>query len=100
MSKCKKCGGCCSGLILEIYEHDLIREPKLREFARLMDGDGNGGKIEFESDFDREYALPTPCPMLNEDNQCSIYPTRPYSCVAFNIGGKDQEKCDMVAKVN
>ena len=33
--------------------------------------------------FDKEYALPTPCPFLR-NNRCSIHPTRPNICVAYS----------------
>lgn len=81
--ECKQCGHCCRGLLLEIGEHDVLREPKLLEFATLLDGHGS---IEWEDDLEKEYALPTPCPFL-KDNKCSIYPTRPNVCVGFKVGG-------------
>ena len=82
--KCKECGMCCSQMILEIGHLDILREPRLAEFAELCDGNG---KITFESDLEKEYLLPSPCPFLTVDMQCSIYPTRPNICVAMEAGG-------------
>jgi len=50
--------------------------------------DGNG-KIEYESEWEKEYALPIPCPFLGVDNLCTIYFTRPNICV-FLQPGDDQ----------
>ena len=76
--KCQKCGHCCRNLIIEIGEHDVLRESKLLEYAEPFNGDG-------ERELDREYLLTTPCPFL-ADNKCSIYPKRPNVCVGFKFG--------------
>jgi len=86
--QCKKCGKCCHTFIIEIGQLDVVREPRLLEHAKLLDGNG---KIEHESDYEKEYLLAAgetmPCPFL-VDNKCSIYPTRPNCCVAFEAGGQ------------
>ena len=95
MSKCNKCGECCKSMILEVDCLDILREPKLAEHAKLMDGDGKGGKVKFASKWVEEYSLPTPCPFQTicigsiVHNNCSIYKTRPNMCVAFNALGDD-----------
>jgi len=86
---CLKCGSCCRELILEIEHLDIVREPKLLEYATLLDGHG---QITYDSDWEKEYMLPAPCPFL-VDNQCSIYPTRPNICVGFDPDGDEKEKC-------
>ena len=59
---CNKCGKCCSELIIELTEVDLLREPRLREHAVLMDGNG---RLEWENDLDREYSMPPGrCPAM------------------------------------
>ena len=91
---CKQCGHCCKSLILEIGEHDILREPKLLSYVRLLNG---GGEIEWEVELDREYILPTPCPFLKE-NKCTIYQTRPNVCVGFRPGSeqcKQNPECIM-----
>lgn len=84
--KCDECGACCSGaLIVEIQQLDVVREPKLLDRAKLMDGNG---KIEYESDWEKVYLLAAsnPCPLLGPDCRCTIYPTRPNVCVAMEAG--------------
>lgn len=83
---CQKCGACCRRLIIEITHLDVVREPRLLEVATLMDAD-----LGHESDWDKEYHLPVPCGFL-VDNQCSIYPTRPNVCVAFDPDGDEREQ--------
>ena len=90
MEICELCGHCCRDLIIEITEHDVLREPRLLAHAVLLDGDGEGGRIEYngwDERLDRVYRLPSPCPFL-VDNKCGIYPTRPNVCVGFEPGGE------------
>jgi len=79
MFDCKKCWRCCRELKLEIMELDLIREPKLREYAIQI----TIWWEEKNNPFDQAYILPNPCP-FQIDNKCSIYWTRPNICVAFS----------------
>lgn len=85
---CKKCAGCCSQMIVEITHLDIIREPRLEQYAELLD---EHGKIVFENDMEKEYLLACgqskPCAFL-KDSKCEIYPTRPNTCVAFEPGGE------------
>lgn len=93
--ECDSCGLCCSGsLIIEIYQLDVVREPKLLDVASLMDGNG---KIVYEDESDKEYLLAAsePCDFLNDDKGCSIYPTRPNTCIAFEAGSY---KCQALRK--
>ncbi len=89
--ECDKCGACCEKLIVEIDELDLVREPKLRGVATLMDGCGS---IQYDSVWEKEYLLTCaePCPMLSDDKTCSVYPTRPNACVAMQAG---DEQCQI-----
>ena len=65
---------------MEIVELDLIREPKLKLYAEPLDG-----KWDENNPFDKAYALPSPCPML-DGNKCTIYKSRPNVCVAYDRG--------------
>jgi Fe-S-cluster containining protein len=84
---CRRCGACCRSLIIEIDHIDVVREPRLLEHATLMDGG-----FQFENDWQKQYLLAAghsmPCPMLGADGLCTIYPTRPNCCVAFEAGGE------------
>jgi Fe-S-cluster containining protein len=97
MANCLKCGRCCRHLIVEIGCHDIVREPKLAAVAKpfrgvggpcgfVGDGEGCGETIH-----DQPCHLLTadkPCPMLGEDGLCTIYSTRPNTCVGFPAGGQ------------
>ncbi len=88
---CKRCGACCRRSIIEIHHLDIVREPRLLEVAELLDGNG---RIQYASDWEKEYSLPMPCAFL-VDNKCSIYPTRPNVCVTFDPDGDEKDKCEM-----
>jgi Fe-S-cluster containining protein len=101
--ECDRCGACCTQLIIEIDELDLIREPRLipasepfrvPEGMVLADGDGEP-REEIVPGYGAGAMLacgPTrPCPMLTPGG-CSIYPTRPNCCVAMQAG---DEQCQM-----
>jgi len=87
--QCLRCGSCCRRTIIDdIYEVDLIREPKLRKYVEPMRIDPNFW------DGVKRYFLRTPCPFLIVNvgginhNLCSIYHTRPTICVALEPGSK------------
>lgn len=83
---CADCGLCCQKLIIEIEHIDVVREPALRDCCRKLDGRGT---IEFDSVWETPYLLSLRgCPMLDENKRCTIYPTRPNTCVAFEAGGE------------
>jgi len=89
--KCQKCGHCCSKLIVEIGQLDVIREPRLLKgliTSKPLDSEDsiNSEPLYSEDEPDELYGLKIPCPFLMEDNKCSIYPTRPNICVSFNFG--------------
>ena len=91
--ECKKCGKCCGLIIDEVYDLDVIREPRLK--PHLTECRNEPGR----------YFLKTPCPFLVR-KQCSIYPTRPNICVAFEVGTnqccphwteRDKELCENIS---
>ena len=81
--ECDRCGLCCRDLIVEIGHVDVVREPKLR--TAIIEAHAAG-----PDDWEAEYILCAckPCPMLGADNLCTIYPTRPNVCVAFEAGSE------------
>jgi Fe-S-cluster containining protein len=87
MDVCLDCGLCCKKLIVEIEHLDVVREPRLLNKATLMDGNGS---ITFNSDWEKSYLLACgePCPFLDGITRfrCGIYPTRPNTCVGFEVG--------------
>lgn len=74
--KCRQCGRCCEDTIVEFDIIDVRREPKLKKYWKW----GN--------DYDKIGTFPPgPCPFLKKQT-CSIYPTRPAICVAFDPGSR------------
>jgi Fe-S-cluster containining protein len=101
--ECDQCGACCKFPIIEIDAIDLAREPKLQAVVKPFRHDG----LQFDDEEDREeyervgplvpgfeagamlaVGSAYPCPMIGEGNLCSIYPTRPSCCVAFQAGSR------------
>lgn len=92
--ECDKCGACCKGsLIVEADEIDVMREPRLIQADRHYAPLGVPKTLELlRTDFGRAVIISCghACPFLGEDNLCSIHPTRPNVCVAFEAG---DEQC-------
>ena len=91
--QCDCCSACCNGhLIVEVYDLDVLREPKLatagiRDWAALLT------RKELMAELEQEGKCLTiacgedrPCVFLRQDGRCSIYPTRPNACVAMQAG--------------
>jgi Fe-S-cluster containining protein len=93
--ECDLCGACCRGhLIVEAYEIDLLREPRLasadphycgRPLSDVQHELADEGKCIV-------LAAARPCMFLNSDCRCQIYPTRPNACVAMEAG---DEQCQL-----
>lgn len=82
--ECDGCGECCRQKLVDVYEVDVLREPRVG--ARMsplrepgLDDEigylncGSGGK----------------CFFLDDGNRCGIYPTRPSVCVYFAAGSDE-----------
>jgi Fe-S-cluster containining protein len=114
---CQQCGLCCRKLIIEIGCLDVLREPRLASVARpirpLADeglkqpyrhSEPCGFDDDDEGDCEPAHEYPCHmltigkrCPMLGDDNKCTIYPTRPNVCVGFRPGGKQCRELREVA---
>lgn len=83
--ECDGCGLCCSSLIIEADAADVLREPRIHERTKHM----NGGRTPLLDSawflYDKETKS---CPFLDKDKRCEIYPTRPGCCVRFQAGSK------------
>src|SRR5687768_8433697 len=88
--ECDKCGACCKGnLIVEADEIDVMREPRLIQADRHYRELGVTKSLELlRTDVGRAVIISCgeACPFLGMYNACSIYPTRPNTCVAFEAG--------------
>lgn len=65
-------------MIVEIYEFDIWREPKLKDAIDPFKDDSDYAGL-------LACGKSKPCAFL-KDNKCEIYPTRPTCCVAFEPG--------------
>jgi Fe-S-cluster containining protein len=93
--KCDRCGACCKGhLVVEAYEIDVLREP------RLISADPHYADKSLEealSELQDEFkcvlvAGGQACMFLDRSNRCSIYRTRPNDCVAMQAGDEQCQK--------
>ena len=78
--ECDCCGACCQGhLIVEAYDLDLLREPRLAAAAILpaqRDMDARDLMVELEQHGKCLLiagGTDCPCKFLGEDNRCGIY---------------------------
>ena len=92
--ECDMCGACCRSLILEgVYDLDIRREPQLRDHAYAVssDEDSNGwGQMHSLCKVDGA------CSLLGPDNECQVYPTRPFMCLYLQPG---DEQCQLARDI-
>lgn len=74
---CKRCGFCCKSCnaMLSKQDIDLLCRYLECSFEEL-----------YEKYMDKNARIPylkLPCPFLNEDNECDVYPARPKTCREF-----------------
>lgn len=81
--ECDGCGACCRTKLVDVYEVDLLREPRLgRHMLPVRDGlDGEIGYLNCLAE--------QRCPFLDNENRCSVYLQRPTVCVLFPAGGEE-----------
>lgn len=82
--ECDRCGACCKHGPVDLYAVDLLREPRLDEHALLYRKTEPDGRVG--------YLLPAPeigCPLLDEQDCCSIHATRPSVCAALAPGSEE-----------
>ena len=86
---CDQCGACCKGhLIVEAESLDVLREPRLIDADKYHIGKSVRQVVdEIENEMKIvTLACGTVCSFLGADNRCTIYPTRPNSCVGMQAG--------------
>ena len=88
------CGACCKGhLIVECDDLDVQREPRLIEVDQWHAGKPAYEVVKGIREEWKAVILPGPCPFLDGQSRCDVYPTRPNACVAFEPGS---ESCQEV----
>lgn len=90
--ECDQCGACCQELIVTVYELDLWREPQLKEHVRIYREPGIDGDIGMLA-----CGSQLPCPFLDAEQNCGIYPTRPNVCVALQAGDDQCQHARQIA---
>ena len=91
--ECDKCGACCTGnLLVEAYDLDVLREPRLADadigqWTRGMTLQTLMAELEQEGKCLLLAGGVHTCTFLRDDNTCGIYPTRPNVCVGMQAGG-------------
>ena len=93
--ECDCCGACCRGhLIVEADLLDLLRESRLASADPHYRDTPVAEVLAFLDESGRCMVLAAarPCPFLDADSRCSIYPTRPNDCVAMPAG---EDQCQM-----
>jgi Fe-S-cluster containining protein len=92
--KCRKCGSCCRGLIVDAYIWDLRREPRLVE-SSIDDYRPDQDDQEWQDGLKcLILAMPgRPCRFLTADNLCSIYATRLDACREFEPSPENCSRC-------
>jgi len=81
--ECDGCGACCRAKLVDVFEEDTLREPKVAARMSPLREPGIDGEIGYLN------CLSEPgCAFLDSDNRCGIYPTRPVVCVLFPAGGQ------------
>ena len=95
--ECDQCGACCKELLVEVYDIDVLREPKLIA-AEISQWTRGLTEKQLMDDLEQEgkcllIAAPgKPCMFLNDENGCNTYATRPSVCVAMRAG---DEQCQL-----
>ncbi len=79
--ECDGCGACCRTKMVDVYEVDLLREPRLGEEMQPLREPGWDGEVGYLS-----CLAGGGCPFLDGENRCVIYLTRPSVCVVFAPG--------------
>ena len=91
---CDCCRLCCQQLIVEADAFDVLREPRIEAERPL----GRHSASLSLLDACWIVAAPgMPCPFLNSDGRCRIYPSRPQVCVAFAAGSS---KCQQLRQAH
>ena len=89
---CQRCAACCQHTIIEAEFLDALREPRIAAEGILLDGYGTIPPDQSSWCLNRP--LGGPCIFLEAarlptgggQSRCTIYPTRPNVCVAFEPG--------------
>jgi Fe-S-cluster containining protein len=77
--ECDGCGECCRRKLVDVFEEDILREPRVGEQMSPLREPGLDGEIGYLN-----CGSGGSCFFLDGENRCGIYPTRPVVCVLFS----------------
>lgn len=106
--ECDKCAACCRQLIIEIDWIDVLREPSLKLVTEPFkvppgfsiqneDGEDIADPDPYMAGAMLACGSTHPCPKLDNENLCTIYPTRPNCCVAMSPGSEQCQEARAMA---
>ena len=73
-----------SGKLVDVFQEDLLREPKLGSQMQPLREPGLDDEIGYLNCLTNGA-----CPFLGGENRCGIYPTRPVVCVLYPAGSEE-----------
>jgi uncharacterized protein len=82
---CLRCARCCKGYSPRFKSPDIKRISKV---LQMKEGDFIDKYLVRDEEGDY-VAVSTPCPFLEENNQCSVYEDRPSDCRRFPYTDED-----------
>jgi hypothetical protein len=82
--ECDGCGACCRTKLVDVFDVDVLREPRVGQRMQAFREPGLDGEIGYLN-----CLTDGACAFLNCENRCSIYPTRPGVCVVFPAGSDE-----------
>jgi uncharacterized protein len=82
---CLQCANCCKNYSPRFKQPDIKRISK---HLRMKEGDFAASFLKLDTDGDY-VANSTPCPFLEEGNQCSVYDVRPADCRNYPYTNQD-----------
>lgn len=92
---CDCCGACCRSKLVDVYEIDLRREPRINRSMSHLREPGMDGEIGYLNCISGD----TGCGFLDGESRCEIYPTRPSVCVMFEAGSEDCQECRVLSGI-
>lgn len=92
--ECDGCGACCRSKLVDIYEVDTLRNPRIAEQMNPLREPGFDGEVGYLNCVSNGG-----CVFLRDDNRCGIYTTRPSACVVYEAGSDDCQQCRLDAGI-
>ena len=94
---CTRCANCCRRLRPVFTDDDIDRiahhlERTREQFVAAF--------LEWDEEEHRHRTNSTPCPLLGEDNQCTVYDVRPETCKEYPYTDKKDFVFSVISRAN